>query len=138
MIQKNFLLFKEIVYIFILRPWINQCCRLNQYNQFTLRFFLNNEFFSWNFKTLTDRCRLQLVLNNQLKITPVSMTLKFLHSQHIRSYWFYMKNHFRNFHQIFPFWDPMSEEKRFLQKCLLSESESVIIYWLSVKFDWFK
>ena len=44
--------------------------------------------------------------------------LSFLHSHHMRRYWFYVKNDFRNFHQIFTFWDPLSQKKRFLRKCL--------------------
>ena len=42
----------------------------------------------------------------------------FLHSHHMRKYWFYGKNHFWNFHQIFTLWDPLSQKWRFLQKCL--------------------
>ena len=44
--------------------------------------------------------------------------MHFLHSHHIRRYWFYVKNDFRNFHQIFTLCDPLSQKKRFLQKCL--------------------
>ena len=43
---------------------------------------------------------------------------RFLHFHHMRSSWFYVKNHFRNFHHIFTFWDPLSQKKRFLRKCL--------------------
>ena len=42
----------------------------------------------------------------------------FLHLYHMRRYWFYVKNHFWNFHQIFTFWDPLSQKKRFLEKAL--------------------
>ena len=35
----------------------------------------------------------------------------------MRRYWFHMKNDFRNFQQIFTFWDPLSNKKRFLRKC---------------------
>ena len=31
---------------------------------------------------------------------------------------FYVDNEFRNFHQIIMFWDPMSQKKRFLRKCM--------------------
>ena len=36
----------------------------------------------------------------------------------MRRYWFYVKNDFRNFHQIFTFWDTLSQKKWFLRKCL--------------------
>ena len=39
-------------------------------------------------------------------------------SSWMRRYWFYVKNDFRNFHQIFTFWDPLSQKKWFLRKCL--------------------
>ena len=42
----------------------------------------------------------------------------FLHSHHMRRYWFYMINHIRNFHEIFTFWNPLNQKKRFLEKCL--------------------
>ena len=42
----------------------------------------------------------------------------FTFSSWMRRYWFYVKNDFRNFHQIFTFWDPLSQKKRFLRKCL--------------------
>ena len=29
--------------------------------------------------------------------------LNVLHSHHVRRHWFYVKNHFRNFHRIFTF-----------------------------------
>ena len=35
----------------------------------------------------------------------------------MKRYWFYVKNHFRNFYQIFTFWDPLSQKKRFSRKC---------------------
>ena len=42
----------------------------------------------------------------------------FTFSSWMRRYWFYVKNDFRNFHQIFTFWDPLSQKKGFLRKCL--------------------
>ena len=42
----------------------------------------------------------------------------FTFSSWMRRYWFYVKNDFRNFHQIFMFWDPLSQKKGFLRKCL--------------------
>ena len=42
----------------------------------------------------------------------------FTFSSWMRRYWFYVKNDFRNFHQILTFWDPLSQKKRFLRKCL--------------------
>ena len=42
----------------------------------------------------------------------------FTFSSWMRRYWFYVKNDFRNFHQIFSFWDPLSQKKWFLRKCL--------------------
>ena len=42
----------------------------------------------------------------------------FTFSSWMRRYWFYVKNDFRNFHQIFTFWDRLSQKKRFLRKCL--------------------
>ena len=42
----------------------------------------------------------------------------FTFSSWMRRYWFYVKNDFRNFHQIFTFWDPLSQKKWFLRKCL--------------------
>ena len=41
----------------------------------------------------------------------------FTFSSWMRRYWFYVKNDFRNFHQIFTFWDPLSLKKWFLRKC---------------------
>ena len=37
----------------------------------------------------------------------------FTFSSWMRMYWFYVKNDFRNFHQIFTFWDPLSEKMVF-------------------------
>ena len=34
----------------------------------------------------------------------------------MKRYWFHVKNHFRNFHHIFTFWDHLSQKKWFLQK----------------------
>ena len=48
----------------------------------------------------------------------ILVCIVFLHSHHVRKYWFYVKNDFRNFHKIFTFWDPLSQKKRFLRKCL--------------------
>ena len=42
----------------------------------------------------------------------------FTFSSWMRRYWFYVKNDFRNFHQIFTFWDLLSQKKWFLRKCL--------------------
>ena len=42
----------------------------------------------------------------------------FLYSHHMRRYWFYVKNHFRSFHQIFMFQDPLSQKNRFLRNFL--------------------
>ena len=42
----------------------------------------------------------------------------FTFSSWMRRYWFYVKNDFRKFHQIFTFWDPLSQTKWFLRKCL--------------------
>ena len=42
----------------------------------------------------------------------------FTFSSWMRRYWFYVKNEFRNFHQIFTFWDPLTQKNWFLRKCL--------------------
>ena len=42
----------------------------------------------------------------------------FTFSSWMRRYWFYVKNDFRNFYQIFTFWDPLSQKEGFLRKCL--------------------
>ena len=42
----------------------------------------------------------------------------FTFSSWMRRYWFYVINDFRNFHQIFTFWDLLSQKKGFLRKCL--------------------
>ena len=57
------------------------------------------------------RCRLGVNL---------AAPLFFLHSHHMRRYSFYLKNHFRNFHHIFTFRDPLSQKNRFSRKCLSS------------------
>ena len=56
---------------------------------------------------------------NQPHLTKIEKTRPFFtFSSWMRRYWFYVKNDFRNFHQIFAFWDPLSQKKRFLRKCL--------------------
>ena len=42
----------------------------------------------------------------------------FTFSPWMRRYWFYVKNDFRNFHQILTSWDPLSQKKGLLRKCL--------------------
>ena len=44
--------------------------------------------------------------------------LIFTFSSWMKRYWFYVKNDFWNFYQIFTFWDPLSQKKRYLRKCL--------------------
>ena len=51
------------------------------------------------------------------KINPF-VVLFITFSSWMRRYWFYVKNDFRNFHQIFPLEDPLSQKKGFLRKCL--------------------
>ena len=52
----------------------------------------------------------------------------FTFSSWMRRYWFYVKNDFQNFHQIFTFWDTLSQKKRFSRKCL-SVCLSTHSYW---------
>ena len=54
---------------------------------------------------------------SHIKSVPQSYYI-FTFSSWMRRYWFYVKNYFRNFHQIFTFWDPLSQKKGFLRKCL--------------------
>ena len=46
--------------------------------------------------------------------------LIFTFSSWMRRYWFYVKNDFRNFHQIFTFWDTLSQKKGFYESVCLS------------------
>ena len=57
-------------------------------------------------------------LKNMFKIKKWSWNNFFTFSSWMRRYWFYVKNDFRNFHQIFTFWDPLSQKQGFLRKCL--------------------
>ena len=40
----------------------------------------------------------------------------FLHSHYMRRYWFYVINDFQDFHQIFTFWNPLSQKKTVFTK----------------------
>ena len=54
------------------------------------------------------------------------ISLSFLHPHHIKRYWFHMKKHFREFYQIFTFWDTLSQKKRFIPN--FSSQEDMQIY----------
>ena len=71
--------------------------------------------FSHRCNSAKDRTSLTIFYASFLQL---SLECVLLHShQHIRRYWFYVKNDFRNNHQIFSFWDPLSQKKQFLRKC---------------------
>ena len=69
-------------------------------------------------KIKMDVDRLLLVSKIKKSSILAKYTENFLHFHHMRRYWFFVKNHFRNFHHFFTFWDPLSQKKRFLRKCL--------------------
>ena len=76
----------------------------------------NHRSFAWKVSRPNDfsKRRLQLAA----KIIWFNTSRIFTFSSWMRRYWFYVKNDFRNFHQIFTFWDPLSQKKWFLRKCL--------------------
>ena len=59
-------------------------------------------------------------------------------SSWMRRYWFYVKNYFPNFHQIFTFWDTLSRKYRFLQKSLSVCPSVFLSFCLSVRRLWTK
>ena len=57
----------------------------------------------------------------------------FLHS---RRYWFYAKIHFRNFHQIFTFWDPLSQKTVSTKVSVCPVSVDTITLNRIIGLDW--
>ena len=51
-------------------------------------------------------------------VTVVIYNNLFTFSSWMRRYWFYVKNDFRNFQQVYTFWGPLSQKKWFSRKCL--------------------
>ena len=62
--------------------------------------------------------QISLIISRFLMIQIKKVRVLFTFSSWMRRYCFYVKNDFRNFHQIFTFWDPLSQKKRVLRKCL--------------------
>ena len=94
--EKNFITFTKVVQLI-----------LKIKEKFGKKIFSANfSQFNWKFFDMTKKKHVTIVF------------MIFLHSHHMRRYWFYVKNDFRNFHQIFMFWDPLSQKNRFLLKCL--------------------
>ena len=53
----------------------------------------------------------------------------------MRRCWFYVNNHFSNFYQIFTFWDPVSEKKRFLRRGLSVVCINTITFEKIIELD---
>ena len=49
------------------------------------------------------------------------LNLFFTFESCMRNLWIYVKSGFLNFHKMSTFWDPLSDKKRFLEKCLAVE-----------------
>ena len=62
------------------------------------------------------RKRFDSLLVKKSILAPLVKIKIFLHSHHMRRYWFYVKNHFWNFYQNFTFWDPLNQKNQFLRK----------------------
>ena len=73
-----------------------------KFHWFKKNFFESNKFVQ--FYTGNEKC---------LWFNEISWLL-FTFSSWMRRYWFYVKNHFWNFHHIFTFLYPLSQKKRFL------------------------